>query len=274
MNDQNDFRSIFYNANNNTDVPTTPEVPSEPSVPYTPEPVMPSTPVLPTDSIKNDNDVEMPKVAQPGLTSIQDDVIRRFNEQPVQQPVQQPEYVEPTEEKKTFNKKIIYIVVGVLVALLFIFALLGGPKGFKKITNKHTNQTGGNYTGTDVTYNCTYTKDEDDNHMIAYTDVLFNYKNYQAQIFSKLVLTKPGLTDEKYEKFIKNLYGLCVVDNKCSANELDAGITSYGVDTHIKREGDKVTITYSNVAGLGMTASDKDKADVKEKLESQGMSCK
>ena len=278
MNNSNDFRSIFSNATSDDNtVNNTPEEPSVPSYevpsqPYQAAPVNTYTantytanPITPT---VEDNDMEIPQMRE-------EPVIPTDSFQPsvVKSEIQQPEVIETSIVDKFKEKKmIIAIVVGVIVFGVFLFALAGTLK--RTVFNNHKNTTGGNYANNDVTYNCSYTKTENNNQINASADILFNYKNYQVQIFNKMVITVEGLSDEKYENFVKNIYGLCVVDNQCTSNDIDAGITSYGTDTHIKRSGNDVIVTYTTLAGLGQTANDSDKASVKASLEKQGMTCK
>lgn len=174
------------------------------------------------------------------------------------------------------NKKSLIIIISIIVILIIIFSSLF-------IKGNHKNNTGSSeYNSKDVDLNCTYTSD--DKTVIIYSDLIFNYKstgkesyNYLLKKYNKRIDNYPdGLTDEKYNNFInKNFSAYCggFTGIDCKSSHLELGITDLGWDTIVDRTRDKIIITYSNIYGIGQTATKEDISEIKKTYEEENFKC-
>ena len=128
-------------------------------------------------------------------------------------------------------------------------------------------------------------QEKDGNKVLKLTsNMIFNHKesngktNYQLKVYNKMeVEYEDGLTDEDWEKLIQAFDSSACgpfSDIDCSANTIDLGLTGEGFETIAIRNGNKATVTYYSLAGLGLTATDEDIQLTKDTYEQAGMTCK
>ena len=266
-----------------------PVAPEAPAAPIAPEasvaPVAPETPVAPAPDLMA---APAQPAVDPNLTTVQP-----VQPAPVQPQVQQPmnggfQQPAPVQQPAGKNNKLIIIIVAVVVGVIIIGCIIfglfgkgGSSGGGGGLFSSHKNNTGGDYSASDVSLNCTLSKETDKGSGTMYADILFNYKGYAMQSYFKVVSEYKSLTDEEYYSWVDTNYGNsaeCLVDNvdgnKCHKDHLDLGITSDGWDTVIDRKGTKITTTYKSVLSANQTATDEEQAKFKTELEKQGFTCK
>ena len=277
MNEENNFNNGI-NPNPQPVQPVTPVEPT-PVTPVQPAPVEPVAPV-------------QPAAPQPNLGTVQ---MNAVPEQPVQpQPVAQPAPVQ-TEAPKKGNNNMLLIIILIIVLIAgagasyyFLIYKKGNTAGAgnnssNNNSNSNTNvsTTIGDYNASDVGLRCTLSKSNEKGNATMTVEILYNYKNYAMQTYSKVVNNYNSLTDEEYYKWVDDNYGQsvdCLLDNAdgkaCHKDHLELSLTEDGLDTVIDRKDKTITTTYKNVYSINQTASESDKADMKNTLEAQGFDCK
>lgn len=172
------------------------------------------------------------------------------------------------------NKKII-IIAGAIVLLIVLFLLV------KVVFKRNLKNTTGSsdYSASKVDMNCVLNDSKDGVNIQLSSDFLFNYKSdretYQLKKYNKLVYTYPNeISDEKYEKFVKDFNSIECLSKDCTANHLELGFTDLGWETTVDRKKNQLIVTYFNVYGLGQKATQSDIADLKDIYVKEGFNCK
>jgi len=223
---------------------------------------------------------------QPGLTTVQ---MNALSEQPVQPvtPVQ-PAPVQPVAPNKGNNNKLLIVVllavllVGAGTAYYFLVLKKGNTSGSGSNTsNSNTSTTIGDYKESDVGLRCTMSKTTEKGTATMTVELLYNYKNYAMQAYTKVVTNFNSLTDEEYYEYIDDNYGEtteCLIDNTdgkaCHKDHLELGITDDGMNTVIDRKGKTITTTFNKAFSIDQQATEEDKTNMKSAMEAQGFVCK
>lgn len=178
--------------------------------------------------------------------------------------------------------KVIIIVIVLSLALIFgslyvSMYMLGMTKEIPKKTGNHVNNTNLNYKAEDVDLNCVMDLVKENRTSKLYVDIIFDYEGaYQAAIFNRVYsVFNNEITDEEYKEHVSKFSSIyCIREDSCKENHLDLGITSYGKETTIDRNGKELTTTYIEYRGIGGAATEEGKEAIKSSYEKVGYTCK